>query len=96
MNILLTGGLGFIGSHVASILLEKGYKPVILDNLCNSQITILHRLEKMAGRALSFCQGDVRNTDLLCQLLGQHQIHAVMHFAGLKSVSESEAAFEVL
>jgi UDP-glucose 4-epimerase len=91
MNILLTGGLGFIGSHVASILLEKGYKPVILDNLCNSQITILHRLEKMAGRALSFCQGDVRNTDLLCQLLGQHQIHAVMHFAGLKSVSESEA-----
>jgi UDP-glucose 4-epimerase len=54
MNILLTGGLGFIGSHTASVLVAEGHNPIILDNLCNSQIETLSRLEQIAEKSLFF------------------------------------------
>jgi len=91
MNILLTGGLGFIGSHAASVLVAKGHNPILLDNLCNSQIETLSRLERIAGKKLVFCDADVRDTNAVSQLLNEHLIDAVMHFAGLKSVAESES-----
>jgi UDP-glucose 4-epimerase len=91
MNILLTGGLGFIGSHTASVLVEKGFNPILLDNLCNSQLNTLDRLEQIAGKRLVFCEADVRDKNAVHRILKEQQIHAVMHFAGLKSVSESES-----
>lgn len=91
MNILLTGGLGFIGSHTASVLVSKGYNPILLDNLCNSQLETVGRLEQIAGKKLVFCNADVRDTNAVRQILKEQQINAVMHFAGLKSVAESES-----
>jgi UDP-glucose 4-epimerase len=91
MNILLTGGLGFIGSHTASVLVSKGYNPILLDNLCNSQPETVDRLEQIAGKKLVFCNVDVRDTSAVRQILKDQQINAVMHFAGLKSVAESES-----
>jgi UDP-glucose 4-epimerase len=90
MNILLTGGLGFIGSHTASVLVSKGHNPILLDNLCNSQLETVGRLEQIAGKKLVFCNLDVRDTNAVRQILKEQQINAVMHFAGLKSVAESE------
>jgi len=89
MNILLTGGLGFIGSHTAVVLTQQGHQVTILDNLCNSQIGVLANLEKITGQKLPFYEADVRDGQMLSQVLSEKQIEAVIHFAGLKSVSES-------
>ncbi|MGV0963911.1 MAG: UDP-glucose 4-epimerase GalE [Polynucleobacter sp.] len=89
MNILLTGGLGFIGSHTAVVLAEQGHELVLLDNLCNSEMTVLDKLNTITGKNLAFYKGDVRDTALIKEILKTHQIEAVIHFAGLKSVAES-------
>ncbi|BDT74650.1 UDP-glucose 4-epimerase GalE [Polynucleobacter sp. KF022] len=89
MNILLTGGLGFIGSHTAVVLSQQGHQVTILDNLCNSQIGVLANLEKITNQKLPFYEADVRDTQMLCKVLSENQIEVVIHFAGLKSVSES-------
>lgn len=91
MNILLTGGLGFIGSHTASVLVSKGYNPILMDNLCNSQLETLGHLEKIVGKKLIFCEADVRDKNAVHRILKDQQIKAVIHFAGLKSVAESES-----
>lgn len=91
MNILLTGGLGFIGSHTATVLAAEGYEVVIIDNLCNSQRQTLDSLECITGKKLPFYEGDVRDTPLLKEILQKHHIECVIHFAGLKSVAESGA-----
>lgn len=91
MNILLTGGLGFIGSHTAAVLAGEGHAVVIVDNLCNSQRQTLESLEVITGKELPFYEGDVRDSALMKSILQDHQIDCVMHFAGLKSVAESEA-----
>jgi len=89
MNILLTGGLGFIGSHAAVVLAQQGHQVTILDNLCNSQIDVLANLESITGKKLGFYEADVRAGLVLRKILSDNQIEAVMHFAGLKSVAES-------
>src|SRR6476646_10719059 len=89
MNILLTGGTGYIGSHTAVALLAAGHRPVLLDNLCNSQADVVDRIEQISGRRPIFVEGDVRDTALLRQTLQIHAIEAVVHFAGLKAVGES-------
>ena len=91
MNILLTGGLGFIGSHTATVLATEGHEVVIVDNLCNSQRQTLDSLESIAGKKLPFFEGDVRDASLLKEILQKHHIECVIHFAGLKSVAESGA-----
>jgi UDP-glucose 4-epimerase len=91
MNILLTGGLGFIGSHTAAVLTADGHEVVIIDNLCNSQRQTLSSLEIITGKKLSFYEGDVRDTPLLKEILQHHRTESVIHFAGLKSVAESGA-----
>lgn len=89
MKVLVTGGAGYIGSHTTLVLLQAGFDVVVLDNLCNSTAESLVRVEQLAGRALVFVDGDVRDRALLDNLLAQHQVKAVLHFAGLKAVGES-------
>lgn len=89
MSILITGGLGFIGSHAAAVMLDGGHELVLLDNLCNSRLSVLTQLELLTGKSISFYRGDVRDQDLLNTIFKSHSISAVMHFAGLKSVAES-------
>jgi len=91
MNILLTGGLGFIGSHTAAVLAGEGHEVVIIDNLCNSQRQTLDSLKMIAGKKFPFYEGDVRDLTLLKSILQDHQIECVIHFGGLKSVAESGA-----
>ncbi|MDO9622571.1 MAG: UDP-glucose 4-epimerase GalE [Pseudomonas sp.] len=89
MKLLVTGGAGYIGSHTVLELLQAGHEVVVLDNLCNSSLESLRRVQAIAGRSLLFVEGDIRNRTLLDQLFAQHQIDAVVHFAGLKAVGES-------
>lgn len=89
MNVLITGGAGYIGSHIALNLLNQNYNVWVLDNLCNSSYLALQRVQHLAGKNLVFCQGDVRNRSDLDSLFCQSQIDAVIHMAGLKSVNES-------
>jgi UDP-glucose 4-epimerase len=89
MTILITGGLGFIASHAAASLLQSGQELVLLDNLCNSQVSVHQKLEKLSGKKIPFYQGDVRDKELLKRIFSSYPISAVMHFAGLKSVAES-------
>ncbi len=89
MNILLTGGSGYIGSHTAVVLSGAGHEVVLLDNFCNSRKSVLDRLQKILGKALPFIEGDVRDIALVAKTLQDYKINAVIHFAGLKSVGES-------
>jgi len=89
MNILLTGGTGYIGSHTAVVLTSAGHQVVLYDNLANSDASVVDRLEKITGARLPFVLGDIRNTDLLVSTLKSYGIEAVIHFAGLKAVGES-------
>ena len=88
-NVLLTGGLGYIGSHAALELLEDGHEVVLYDNLCNSKVSVLDRLETISGKRFIFIEGDVRNSALLENVLKDYSIDTVIHFAGLKAVGES-------
>jgi len=90
-KVLVTGGAGYIGSHVCVELLEQGYQVVVLDNLSNGNQVALERVQEITGKALVFQRGDVRDDALVRQLLGAHDIDAVIHFAGLKAVGESVA-----
>jgi UDP-glucose 4-epimerase len=89
MNILLTGGLGYIGSHVAVALMSSAHKVTIIDNLSNCKIDVLGRLQLIVGNAPRFIQGDVRNQALLEEIINESNIDAVIHFAGSKAVGES-------
>lgn len=87
--ILVTGGLGYIGSHTAIQLLEAGYHVVCLDNLSNSKRAVLDRIQAVTGSRPTFVEGDIRDSALVSSILSQHPISAVIHFAGLKAVGES-------
>jgi UDP-glucose 4-epimerase len=89
MNVLVTGGTGYIGSLTSVQLLAAGQRPVLLDNLCNSKASVLERIARVAGTRPRFVQGDVRDRGLLDQVLREERIEAVIHFAGLKAVGES-------
>lgn len=90
MSILVTGGTGYIGSHTVVELLEAGYDVVIADNLSNSKITVLDRIEKITGKRPAFYQIDLCDEVALDHLFAENQkIEAVIHFAGLKAVGES-------
>lgn len=87
--ILITGGLGFIGSHIALHLLSKGQQVVLVDNLVNSHPHTLDRLQYIAGQYIPFLQVDVRNTPALTKFVEQYPIDVVIHCAGFKSLQES-------
>jgi UDP-glucose 4-epimerase len=89
-TILVTGGLGYIGSHTCIALAEAGYALVILDNLVNSKRIVFDRLRELApGASLEFVEADLRHADALGRLFSAAPIDAVIHFAGLKAVGES-------
>ncbi|GAB3370666.1 UDP-glucose 4-epimerase GalE [Lysobacter rhizosphaerae] len=87
--VLVTGGLGYIGSHAVVALCEAGYEPVIVDNLSNASRSALTRIESLGGRAVPYFEMDVRDTAGMELILREHRISAVMHFAGSKAVGES-------
>ena len=89
MNILLTGGLGYIGSHTATVLSEQGHEVVVLDNLVNSDRGVLKSIELITGKSISFIEADICDTGQLEDVLIRYEINAVIHFAGLKAVGES-------
>ncbi len=89
MNVLLTGGAGYIGSHTAVECLAAGHEVMVFDNLSNSSVKSLDRVAKIAGRPVRFVQGDIRDRAALRALFAKHAIDAVVHFAGLKAVGES-------
>jgi UDP-glucose 4-epimerase len=87
--LLVTGGSGYIGSHTCIELINAGYELLVLDNLCNSSLESLKRVEQITGHSVSFVEGDIRDKALLRSIFSNHSIDAVMHFAGLKAVGES-------
>jgi len=89
MRILVTGGAGYIGSHTCVELLQAGYEVVVVDNLCNSKITSLERVQQITGKKLEFHKVDLCEIDALDQVFSQAKVDAVIHFAGLKAVGES-------
>ena len=91
MNVLVTGGAGYIGSHTCVELLEGGYGVVVIDNLCNSNPESLNRVQELTGKKLKFYEGDVRDEALLKKIFAENKIDCVIHFAGLKAVGESVA-----
>ena len=90
-SILVTGGAGYIGAHPVLLLLEAGHQVVVLDNLSNSSRESLNRVERLAGKAVAFVEGDIRDANCLDTLFSDYDIAAVIHFAGLKAVGESVA-----
>lgn len=89
MQILVTGGAGYIGSHICVELLNCGYEVVIADNLCNSSQNVIRCIEEIAGRRLKFYKTDIRDSEALDRIFEQEKIACVIHLAGLKSVEES-------
>jgi UDP-glucose 4-epimerase len=88
-KILLTGGTGYIGSHVCIELIQKGYEVIIIDNLCNSSIKVLERIKKITGFKPVFYEKDTRDKSALLEIFNKYPIDGVIHFAGLKSLKES-------
>lgn len=89
MTILLTGGAGFIGSHMSALLLEREYDFIVVDNLSNSDLSQLKKLEKFFKKKISFYNCDVRDRSLMETIFDTNKIESVIHFAGLKAVNES-------
>jgi UDP-glucose 4-epimerase len=89
MNILLTGGAGYIGSHTAAALVRAGHEIVIYDNLCNSSKSVIENLATILKKEITFVEGDIRDAQLLASIMKKFSIEAVIHFAGLKAVGES-------
>jgi len=89
MQILVTGGAGYIGSHTVLALLAHDYEVIVYDNLSNASIESIHRVEQLSGKSVTFIEGDVCDKWQLNTLFEQNEIDAVIHFAALKAVGES-------
>ncbi|KAJ2955992.1 hypothetical protein NQZ79_g8096 [Umbelopsis isabellina] len=87
--VLVTGGAGYIGSHTVLELLSRNYEIVVVDNLCNSNLEALKRVEKLAGRSITFHRADITVEEQLVQVFSMYKFWAVIHFASLKAVGES-------
>lgn len=89
MSILVTGGMGFIGSHTCVELSEAGYDVIIVDNLVNSKADVKEKIEKITGKSVKFYENDVADKAALNKIFDENNIEGVIHFAGLKAVGES-------
>ncbi len=89
MNVLVTGGAGYIGSHTDVELLNAGHNVIVIDNLLNSKEEALKRVEKITGKKIKFYKGDIRDRKILDKIFTENKIDAVINFAGLKAVGES-------
>ena len=88
-TVLVTGGAGYIGSHTVIELVEHGYNPVVVDNLANSSIDAIERVRALTSHPVPFAEGDVADREFLTAVVGEHDVAAAIHFAGLKAVGES-------
>ena len=88
-QVLVTGGSGYIGSHTCVELILAGYEPVVVDNLCNSEISAIKGIEKITGKPVDFNQVDCLDVPVLEKVFSTHKFEAVIHFAALKAVGES-------
>lgn len=91
MKVLVTGGMGYIGSHTCVQMFAAGMEPIIVDNLTNSSVEVLNRIEAITGKKPKFYHVDVRDEEMLDAIFAENNIEAVIHFAGLKAVGESVA-----
>ncbi|MCU0841774.1 MAG: UDP-glucose 4-epimerase GalE [Thiobacillaceae bacterium] len=91
MKVLVTGGAGYIGSHTCVEMLQAGMEPVVVDNLSNSKMEALKRVERITGKPVTFYRADIRDKAALADIFARHAVSAVVHFAGLKAVGESVA-----
>ena len=89
MNVLVTGGAGYIGSHACVELLNAGHSVVVVDNLVNANAECLRRVERITGKTLEYHEMDLLNRAALNELFDTHRFDCVLHFAGLKAVGES-------
>lgn len=89
MKVLVTGGVGYIGSHTVVLLIEAGYEVVVFDNFCNASQESVKRVEKIVGEEITIVEGDIRSREDLQNVFSTHTIDTVIHFAGLKAVGES-------
>lgn len=89
MKILVTGGLGYIGSNVCVHLIQKGFEPIVVDNLSNTNLSVLKDIQSITSKKLEFYEGDIRSKSFLENVFAKHNFFAVMHFAGLKVSNES-------
>ncbi|MBY8170811.1 UDP-glucose 4-epimerase GalE [Vibrio fluvialis] len=89
MDVLITGGMGYIGSHTCVQMIAAGMTPIMVDNLCNAKAEVLNRIEALTGGRPAFYQGDIRDEAFLDSVVAKHDVQAVIHFAGLKAVGES-------
>lgn len=89
MNILVTGGAGYIGSHTCVALLEAGYRAIVADNLCNSTAETIEKVQQITGKKIAFHEIDVTDQNSVDQIFSDDTIDGVIHFAGLKAVGES-------
>ncbi|MBR7157149.1 MAG: SDR family NAD(P)-dependent oxidoreductase, partial [Bacteroidales bacterium] len=88
-TILVTGGAGYIGSHTLIELDKAGYQSVVVDNLVNSNVESIRRVEKIIGKEIPFYELDVRDAEALGKVMEKYNFFACIHFAGLKAVGES-------
>lgn len=89
MNILVTGGIGYIGSHTCIALLEAGHTVIVADNLSNSKVETLERVKQISNKEITFYQIDVTDEVAVDAVFSNHQLDGVIHFAGLKAIGES-------
>ena len=89
MNVLVTGGAGYIGTHTSVELLNAGHNVVCVDNLVNSKKEAVNRVEKITGKKVKFYEGDIRDRKILDKIFEENKIDSVINFAGLKAVGES-------
>ncbi|EKO3424573.1 UDP-glucose 4-epimerase GalE [Vibrio fluvialis] len=89
MDVLITGGMGYIGSHTCVQMIAAGMTPIMVDNLCNAKAEVLNRIEALTGVRPAFYLGDIRDEAFLDSVFAKHDVQAVIHFAGLKAVGES-------
>ncbi len=91
MKILVTGGMGYIGSHTVVELQQAGHDVVVVDNLSNAVVSVQERVQKITGKSFQFEEADIRDRAAMERVFGAHKVEAVIHFAGLKAVGESVA-----
>ena len=89
MRVLVTGGIGYIGSHTCVELLDAGYEVVVIDNLSNSKIDVIDKIKQITGKEIKFYEGDCCDREILIKIFNENKIDAVIHFAGFKAVGES-------
>jgi UDP-glucose 4-epimerase len=88
-NILITGGTGYVGSHLIITLLKNNYKVIVVDNLSNSKINVINKIKKLSSKSIKFYKADIKNRNSLLKIFKKNKIKCVIHLAALKSVNES-------